>query len=195
MGGINLGEMAMDGLKNRLMKPIPIIKTEEINLSKAYNGCKIPITITRWVVENNIKKEETETVYLQVPKGVDDNEIIILRGKGNSLSQNNAGDVKVFIKIINDTGFIRHGLDLILNKNITLKEALCGFSFDLNYIDGRIFKITNGSGHIVTNNYNKVISNMGLSRDEHIGNLLINFTVDFPTELSAEQIESLTKIL
>ena len=84
---------------------------------------------------------------------------------------------------------------MILNKNITLKEALCGFSFDLNYIDGRIFKITNGSGHIVTNNYNKVISNMGLSRDEHIGNLLINFTVDFPTELSAEQIESLTKIL
>jgi len=195
LGGINLGDLAMDGIKNKLMKPTPIIKTEEINLSKAYNGCKIPITIKRWVVENNVKKEETETVYLQIPKGVDDNEIIILRGKGNALSQNNIGDVKVFIKIINDTGFIRNGLDLILNKNISLKEALCGFSFDLKYIDGRVFKITNGSGHIVTHNYTKIINNMGLTRDAHVGNLLINFTVDFPNELSAEQIESLSKIL
>ena len=195
MGGINLGEMAMDGFKNKLMKPIPIIKTEEINLSKAYNGCKIPINIKRWVIENGVKKEESETVYVQIPKGVDDNEIIILRGKGNALTHSNVGDVKIFIKIINDTGFIRNGLDLLLNKNITLKEALCGFSFDLNYIDGRIFKITNGVGHIITNNYNKVISKMGLTRDEHIGNLIITFTVDFPNELSAEQIENLSKIL
>ena len=43
--------------------------------------------------------------------------------------------------------------------------------------------------------YNKVIPKMGLTRDEHIGNLIINFTVDFPSELSAEQIESLAKIL
>ena len=194
-GGINLGDIAMDGIKNKLMKPVPIIKTEEINLSKAYNGCKIPITIKRWVLENNVKKEETETVYLQVPKGVDDNEIIILRGKGNALSQTNVGDVKVFIKIINDSGFIRNGLDLILNKTITLKEALCGFSFDLKYIDGRTFKIANGVGHIITNNYNKVIPNMGLTRDDHVGNLLINFTVDFPSELSSDQIENLAKIL
>lgn len=194
MGSMNM-QMAMDGIKNKLMKPIPIIKTEEINLSKAYNGCKVPISINRWVVENGVKKEESETVYLQIPKGVDDNEIIILRGKGNALSQSNIGDVKIFIKIVNDTGFIRNGLDLILNKNISLKEALCGFSFDLNYIDGRIFKITNGVGHIITNNYNKVIPKMGLTRDEHIGNLIINFTVDFPSELSTEQIESLAKIL
>jgi DnaJ family protein A protein 2 len=147
------------------------------------------------LVENGIKKEETETIYVPVPKGVDDNELIILPGKGNALSQTNIGDVKVFIKIINDTGFIRNGLDLILNKTITLKEALCGFSFDLKYIDGRTFKITNGSGNIITNNYNKVIPKMGLTRDEHIGNLIINFTVEFPTDLTPEQVEELGKIL
>ena len=195
IGGINLGDMTMDGIKSKLMKPVPIIKTEEIQLSKAYNGCKLPVNIKRWLVENGIKKEETETIYVPVPKGVDDNELIILPGKGNALSQNNIGDVKVFIKIINDTGFIRNGLDLILNKTITLKEALCGFSFDLKYIDGRTFKITNGSGNIITNNYNKVIPKMGLTRDEHIGNLIINFTVEFPTDLTPEQVEELGKIL
>jgi DnaJ-class molecular chaperone len=199
LGGMHmangLGEMTMEGLRNKLMKPIPIIKSEEIQLSKAFNGCKLPVNINRWVVENGIKKEESETVYIQLPKGVDDNELIILRGKGNALSQTNIGDVKVFIKIINDTGFIRTGLDLTLNKTITLKEALCGFSFDLKYVDGRIFKITNNSGNIITNNYNKVISKMGLGRDEHVGNLIINFTVDFPTDLTEAQIEGLANIL
>jgi DnaJ family protein A protein 2 len=193
--GMNLGEMTMDGIKNKMMKPIPIVKTEEIQLSKAYSGCNIPINIKRWVVEKGIKREETETLYLPIPKGVDDNEIIIIQGKGNALSQTNIGDVKVFIKIINDTGFIRSGLDLILNKTITLKEALCGFSFDLKYIDGRIFKITNDGGNVITNNYNKVISKMGLSRNDHIGNLLINFTVAFPSEITPAQAEALSKIL
>jgi DnaJ family protein A protein 2 len=105
------------------------------------------------------------------------------------------GDVKVFIKIINDTEFLRNGLDLILQKTITLKEALCGFSFDLKYIDGRTFKITNGGGSIITNNYNKVINNMGCTREEHVGNLIINFTIQFPAELTTEQIEGLAKIL
>ena len=191
----NMGDMTMEGLRNKLMKPIPIIKTEEIQLSKAFEGCKVPINIKRWVVENSVKKEETETVYLQVPKGVDDNELLIIRGKGNALSQNNVGDVKIFIKIINDSCFIRNGLDLILNKTITLKEALCGFVFDLKYVDGRVFKITNNSGNIITNNYNKVINKMGLTREDHTGNLIINFTVEFPSNLTEEQIEGLNKLL
>jgi DnaJ-class molecular chaperone len=197
MNGMSFGpmNMTMDGFKANMMKPIPIIKTEEITLNKAYEGCTVPININRWVIENNVKREETETVYVPIPRGVDENELIILTGKGNVLSQNNIGDVKVFIKIINDTGFIRSGLDLSLNKTITLKEALCGFSFDLKYIDGRIFKINNGTGHIITNNYSKVIPKMGLVRDDHTGNLLINFTVDFPAELTPEQIEGLAKIL
>lgn len=195
IGGINLGDMSMDGIKNKLMKPIPIIKTEELPLSKAFTGCNLPINIKRWIVENGVKREETETCYATIPKGVDDNELIILAGKGNSLSQSNMGDVKVFIKIINDTEFTRSGLDLILNKTITLKEALCGFVFDLKYIDGRTFKITNSGGSVITNNYNKVITGMGLTRDDHVGNLLIHFTVEFPTDLTPEQIEGLSKIL
>jgi DnaJ-class molecular chaperone len=189
------GEMTMDGLRSKLTKPVPIIKNEEVPLSKAFTGCKLPININRWVIENGIKKEETETIYLQIPKGVDDNELIILRNKGNALSQTNIGDVKIFIKIINDTNFIRTGLDLTINKTITLKEALCGFIFDLKYVDGRIFKITNNSGNIITNNYKKVISNMGLTRDDHVGNLIINFTVEFPTDLTEVQIEGLAKLL
>ena len=185
----------MDNLKQRLAKPTPIIKTETITIQKAYTGYNMPIEITRWILENDVKREETETIYIPSPRGVDNNEIIILREKGNILSENNKGDIKVFIKIQNDTEFIRNGLDIILNKTISLKNALCGFVFDMTYLDGRNFKINNNVGNIIANNHHKVIQGLGMKRDEHIGNLIINFTVTFPEKLSEEQIEALQKIL
>ena len=196
-GGIRMGPniFSMDSLKNTLAKPTPIIKTEIISLSKAYTGYNMPIEITRWIVENNVKREETEMIYLPIPKGIDNNEIIVLREKGNILNEHNKGDIKIFIKIQNDTDFIRNGLDLILNKTISLKDALCGFVFDMNYVDGRVFKLNNTVGNIITNNYNKVLPNMGMKREEHIGNLIINFTVNFPEKLTDEQVEALKLIL
>ena len=195
--GIRVGGnvFTMDNIKQRLAKPTPIIKTETITLSKAYTGYNMPIEITRWIVENEIKREETETIYIPIPRGVDNNEIIILREKGNVLAENNKGDIKVFIKIQNDTEFVRNGLDLMLNKTISLKDALCGFTFDMTYLDGRIFKLNNNVGSIITNNYNKVIPGMGMKREEHVGNLVLNFKVVFPAHLTLEQIEALQKIL
>ena len=197
VNGAKMGQnmFTMDNLKQKLAKPPPIVKTETINLSKAYTGYNMPIEITRWIIENEIKREETETIYIPIPLGIDNNEIIILREKGNILSDTNKGDIKIFIKIQNDTDFIRNGLDLVLNKTINLKDALCGFVFDLKYLDGRVFKINNTTGNIITNNYNKVLKGMGMRRDNHIGNLIINFTVSFPEKLTNEQMNSLREIL
>ena len=60
--------------------------------------------------------------------GIDDNEIILLRDKGNSMSENVKGDIKIFIK--SDEQFImykRQGLDLIFEKKISLKEPFVDF--------------------------------------------------------------------
>ena len=187
--------MNMDSLKANFVKPPPIIKTEEITLSKAYTGCTIPVEITRWVLEQDVKREETETIYVDIRKGADNNEIIIAREKGNILRDNVKGDVKVFLKILNDTDFVRTGIDLFMHKRITLKEALCGFSFDMKHVDGRVFKINNGTGNIVSNNYNKILTGMGMKRDEHVGNLTINFTIVFPEKLTSAQVEELNRIL
>lgn len=202
-GGINIGEtiranfgrMNMNEIRQRLNKPVPIIKNEEITLAKAYTGCTLPIEIVRGIVEDGVSREEKETLYLTIPAGIDNNELLILRDKGHIHAENNKGDVKVFIKIINNTEFIRNGLDLTLHKTISLKDALCGFSFDMRYIDDRIYKINNGNGNIITHNYKKVIPKMGIKRDEHVGNLIIDFSVVFPEKLSSEQIAELAKIL
>jgi DnaJ family protein A protein 2 len=110
------------------------------------------------------------------------------------VSETNKGDIKIFIRIENTTEFKRRGLDLILDKTITVKEALCGFSFELKYITGKIYTITNNSGNIISHGYQKIIPNMGFTRDNHTGNLLIMFDVKFPDKLPEETLASLKAI-
>jgi DnaJ-class molecular chaperone len=179
----------------QLQKPTPIIKTVTINMEQVLTGGTIPVDIERCLIEGENKLFENETIYVTIPKGIDDNEIIMLREKGNILSEDIKGDIKIFIKIENTSQFERKGIDLIMNKNISLKDALCGFSFELKYINGKVYTLNNNSGSIIPSEYVKIIPNMGLTRDGHTGNLLIHFHVEFPEKLSEAQIKSLKEIL
>jgi DnaJ-class molecular chaperone len=183
------------GFQQAIQKPSPIMKTLYVNMEQVLTGATIPLDIERWVIENNIKVHEQETIYVSVPQGIDDGEIIILRDKGNIINENQKGDVKVFIKINNDTNFKRVGLDLILEKNVTLKEALCGFSFEIKYINGKSYTLNNNKGNIIPPEYKKIYPNMGLTRENHKGNMIIHFHVDFPDMLTPEQIDKLLDIL
>jgi DnaJ-class molecular chaperone len=171
-----------------------IVKNIEITLDKAYTGCTIPLEVTRWI-HGVVKQQETETLYVTIPSGIDDNEIIVLREKGNIINEKNKGDVKLIIKVINNTEFQRNGLELIYNKTVSLKEALCGFTFDMKFIDDRIFKINNNNGNVITSNYKKVVPKLGMKRDKHVGNLIIVFSVVFPEKLSEDKINKLKEIL
>ena len=182
---------------NMLQKPAPIIKSVNITIAQAHSGCKLPINIQRWIkIENHQKtKHESETIYITVPKGIDNNELIVLGGKGNIISESLKGDIKLFIKVKPHIDFERKGLDLIYKHSISLKQALCGFSFELEYIDGRKFNINNKPGNIIESNFQKCIPKMGMERDGQKGMLIICFTVKFPETLSKEVIEQLELIL
>ena len=183
------------GFHRAIQKPTPIVKTLNVTMEQVLNGATVPLDIERWVMENNIKVHEQETIYVSVPQGIDDGEIIVLREKGNVVSEHQKGDVKVFIKVTNETEFKRSGLDLICEKKISLKESLCGFSFDISYLNGKSYTLNNNKGNIIPPEYKKVYPGMGLTRNEHKGNLIIHFHVDFPETLTIEQIDRLKDVL
>jgi DnaJ-class molecular chaperone len=191
------GNMPMGGMNfhQAMQKPTPVIKTLYVNMEQVLTGANIPLEIERWVIENGVKVHEQEIIYVNVPQGIDDGEIIVLRDKGNTISDTSKGDVKVFIKVSNDTLFKRSGLDLIYEKNITLKESLCGFSFEIKYLNGKSYTLNNNKGNIIPPEYKKVYPNMGLTRENHKGNMIIHFHVDFPENLTLEQIDKLVEIL
>ena len=176
-------------------KPIPIMKSLQITMAQVFTGASIPLEIERWILENGTKVFEKETIYVDIPQGIDENEMIVLRERGNIISDQVKGDIKINILIQNNTAFKRSGLDLILDKTISLKEALCGFSFELNYINGKSYTLNNNKGSIVPPEYKKIYPEMGLKRGEHKGNMIINFHVEFPTILTTEQIDKLNEIL
>jgi DnaJ-class molecular chaperone len=177
-----------------MQKPEPIIKNVVVSIDKILTGTVTPVDIERWIIHDGHKIFENETVYVTVPKGIDEGELIVLKDKGNVLKEDCKGDIKIFIKIENNTEFKRSGIDLIYEKIISLKEALCGFSFELKYITGKIYTINNNSGNIINNGYKKIIPNMGFSRDNHTGNLIIIFNIKFPHKLTDETLEKLKKI-
>jgi len=181
--------------QTQMQKPPPIVKTIEITMDKAYSGCSIPIEIGRWIIEGGMKKEENETLYVPIPRGIDDGELILIPEKGNANGENNRSDVKIQIKVKNETEFKRDGLDLILHKSISLKEALCKFNFDMKFLDNRVFKIQNDNGNVICPGYRKVIPNMGMVRDGQTGNLIIVFDVKFPEQLSSEAIAMISSVL
>jgi DnaJ-class molecular chaperone len=178
----------------QIPKPSAINKTLEVQMEHIFDGCVLPLEIERTIIENNTKRNEKVTVYVTVPQGIDDNEVILLQGEGN-VQYNMKGDVKVFIKIINNTPFYRKGLDLIYERHISLKEALCGFSFPLQYINGKTYTINNKRGNIVPHDFTKTIPKMGVSREGHKGQLIIHFKVNFPTSLTETQMDTLSTLL
>jgi DnaJ-class molecular chaperone len=179
---------------SQLQKPQPIMTTILVPIDKILTGTTIPIDIERWIIEGGNKVFEHETIYVPVPKGIDEGELIILKEKGNVVNDQSKGDIKINVKIENNTLFQRSGLDLILQKTISIKEAICGFSFELKYITGKTYTINNNAGNIIPNGYRKIIPNMGFSRDEHVGNLIIVFDVKFPEKLPDNVLEELKKI-
>ena len=181
---------------NQLWKPSPIIITLNITLEQAYTGCMLPVEIDRWVMEENIKHLEKETLYIQVPKGIDNNEILVYRNKGNVVASGNSGDVKIVITIGRHNVYERKGLDLIYIKDITLKESLCGVAFQILHISGKKYNVSNsGEELIITPTFKRVISGLGLERDGHKGDLIIHFTIQFPHSLSKDKILQLETIL
>ena len=178
----------------QMQKPTAIIKNINIKISQVLTGANIPLEIERWIMEQGMKVFESETIYVTIPKGIDDGELILLKDKGNVLNETCKGDIKIFVKIENDSIFKRVGLDLVLEKSINLKDALCGFSFEITYINGKSYTLNNNSGNIIPHGFRKIIPNMGLERENHKGNMVIEFNVQFPEKLSESVIASLKKI-
>ena len=186
------GQMFQQQQQQQQQKPPPIIKSIQITLAQCYTGCSVPLDIERWVYNGDIKCSELETIYLTVPAGIDENESIMMMGRGHAVNDELKGDIKVQIQVTNDTLFSRRGLDLYYKKSVSLKDALCGFAFDLHHLNGKTFCLNNNTNHtIIKPQFKKTIPNLGMVRENAQGSLIIEFDVEFPDSLTVEQIEVL----
>jgi len=180
----------------QLQKPPPIIKNIEIALELAYFGGSYNLDIEKNITRNGIRIIEIETITVDIPQGITENEIIVLRNKGNMLNENIIGDIKICVNILENDTFKRMGNDLIYQKKMSLKEALCGFTLEIKHLNGKILNMNNiVNPAIIKPGYKKVVQNMGMIRNLQTGNLIIEFEILFPDKFDESQINILKQVL
>ena len=195
-GGGGFPGGGIESLFQQINRPPLITKQVNITLEQAYHGATIQIEIEKQNVRGSIQFQETESFSMTIPPGIDENEEILLKGRGHTINDNNRGDVKIQLKIENNTIFTRHANDLFYTKHITLKESLCGFAFEIKHLNGKSLNMNNmASPTVVKPNFKKVVPGLGMNKNGQTGNLVIELLVDFPDSITAEQLEALKNIL
>jgi hypothetical protein len=177
----------------------PLISVDiNISLEDVACGNTIPVEIERW----NLNRDDNETYelekhieYYSLPFGVESGEVVLLTNCGNEAANHTRGDVKVTFHVAEHDLFKRSGLDIHTEKTITLKEALCGFVFNIEHINGKKFVFNSSSGNIIRDGLIKTIPKLGIRRGEEVGNLSIVFHVAYPEKLTEEQVKKIAEVL
>ena len=158
-----------------------------ISLPEAYAGCKQrPVTISYH--DENLNKQ-TETVFIDIMPGVANGHMFRIAGNGSRRSA-----ITIQINIADHPVFCREGdADLVVEHRVSLKDALCGFTFELAHLNGRSYKF-NCKPCSITGSMNETKVMPGLGYTDG-GALKIRFSIDLPASLTPEQIAALSAIL
>lgn len=145
-------------------------------------------------------KQETKTVEIAIDVGCPEEHVIKMNGQGNEIPDAEAGDLMVKINIKKHSVYKREGADLFMEKKITLKQALLGFTFPVKTLDSSSFTVSSTKGEIISSGMVMTIKNKGMPFYQDTmshGHLFIKFTVVFPKpeELNEEAMTALNKLL
>ena len=185
----------IDSSSEDVLRPSTISCILTITLEQSFTGCQCPIEIDRCIHENEYMVREKEKIYVDIASGIDNGEIIILKNRGNETVKGLVGDVKVHIQVRDHDFFIREGLNLRYKKMISFEESICGFTFNLEYLNGNTICIRNGSGDVILNGSIKTIKNRGMVRNNRTGDLIIEFIIKQPGRIPSDTIQKLKNIL
>lgn len=140
-----------------------------------------------------------------IEKGMVDGQKVVFHGEADQQPNTTPGDVIVILREIKDkknkTSFKRIGPDLLIERKLSLCEALTGFSFSFEHLDGRIIQVNSVEGHIIEPGDIRVIEKEGMPQFKNPfnkGKLFIKFDVQFPQKDSLNDegdIEKLKQVL
>jgi len=90
----------------------------------------------------------TEVLEVVVQKGAPDGHKVVFHNKADEIPDGDAGDIIFVLKEKPHAFYKRHGADLIVEKKISLVEALCGFSMEMQKLDGRTLVVKTAPGDV-----------------------------------------------
>lgn len=143
--------------------------------------------------------KKSEEITIKVPPGIRDGEAISLPGMGEAVAGGSAGDLYVKFAVGKHPIFRRDNLNLVMDLDIKISEALLGVEKDIMTLDGLIkLKVPAGinSGEILAVRGKGVPHGHGLSANRGRGDLMIKVIIRTPRKISKKAkdlIEELKK--
>ena len=147
-----------------------------ISLVQAYTGA----TVTVFLPDGS----HTEA---RIPAGIKDGQKVRLRGKGLR-----GGDLKVTVRVSDDSVYSREGNNLILRAPVTLAEAVDGAVIEVPLPDASTVKLRLAPGQVGRRLRAK---GRGFKAKGGDGDLLVIPEIVLPAELSAEAQEAFDKFV
>lgn len=142
---------------------------------------------------------EKKTFEVHVEQGMKAGARIVLRGEAGCSEPGLApGDVVLVVAPKEHATFKRVNVDLILQKKISLADALCGADFHVKHLDGRVLAIKTPPGEVIKPDTFMNIREEGMpvhGRPHQKGNLYVHFIVEFPEQVTDDLVTQLRKIL
>jgi len=144
--------------------------------------------------------EVEKKVDVSVEAGCPSDNIIKFNGEGNEIPGAEAGDLLIKVNVKKHKLFERSGADLVLKRDISLKQALLGFNFTIKGVDGKDFIVSSVPGEVIGNGSIKSVKGKGLPFYRDVmshGNLIIHFTIKYPksSDLTDDIKAALDKVL
>lgn len=154
-------------------------------------------------------KNERKVVEVHVEKGAANNQKISFKEMADEVPGKLTGDVNFIIQEKEHDLFKRKGADLLIMQDISVNQALTGFSLRFNHLDGRDIIIKTKPGEVIQSEtkdpdsgrsmpYMMMIPHEGMpSRGNPFvkGNLYVAFHIEFPKCLEKDVVDKLRELL
>eukprot|EP00607_Mallomonas_marina_P002438 CAMPEP_0182427462 /NCGR_PEP_ID=MMETSP1167-20130531/17220_1 /TAXON_ID=2988 /ORGANISM="Mallomonas Sp, Strain CCMP3275" /LENGTH=426 /DNA_ID=CAMNT_0024609709 /DNA_START=52 /DNA_END=1332 /DNA_ORIENTATION=+ len=133
-----------------------------------------------------------------VEKGMKSGQKIRFAGEADEMPGTIPGDVIFVVQEKEHDVFKRKGADLVLSVDLTLSEALCGFTRTITQLDGRVLRIDSEAGNVVKPDDVRLIQGEGMPFHGNPftkGRLFVHFRVSFPTTMAPGAVTALKAVL
>lgn len=135
---------------------------------------------------------------IYIDKGMRENQKFTFSGEADEHPGIIPGDIVFVLQEKPHETFERDGRNLYMKKKISLIEALTGAQFIVKHLDGRSIVVNTPKDTVIKPYQFKMIEGEGMPtfRDPFSkGNLYINFEIEFPEDLTKQQISKLKSLL
>lgn len=134
----------------------------------------------------------TETLAVNIPKGVDTGTRIRLSGKGEAGMRGAApGDLYIFVEVDDHPLFVRDGQDLHIRVPVPMVTAALGGSIEVPTLAGKMARLQIEQGTQSGKRFRMRAKGMPALRGSSYGDQLVEIQVETPTKLSKKQKELL----